>query len=76
MWNSVRKILGKKLDMHFLTASFFDIVRRDILQNTVMERVYFQSSFTAIIRPAFSLPELKLYRFLYPLAPKLYKFLF
>jgi ubiquinone/menaquinone biosynthesis C-methylase UbiE len=76
VWNSARKVMGKKLDMYFWTAGFFDAMRRDILQNAVMERVYFQSSFTMIIRPAFSLPELKLYRFLYPLAPKLFKFLF
>lgn len=76
VWTWARKLLGSKLDMYFWTADFFDRLHRSTLETTVLERVYFQSSLMTIIRPAFSLPELKLYRFLYPLAPKLYKFLF
>jgi len=75
-WDSMRRLLGRKLDMHFWAADFFERILQDTVAQAVLERVYFQSSLTTIIRPAFALPSLKLYRFLYPLAPKLYKFLF
>jgi hypothetical protein len=61
--------------MHFWTADFFESIRRQTMPEAVLERVFFQASFATVIRPAFSIPELKLYRFLYPLTPKLYKLL-
>ena len=76
IWNPARKVLGRKLDMHFWTAEFFDRLRSDLMRDVVLERVFFQSSLKTIIRPAFSAPQLKIYRFLYPLEPKLFKFLF
>jgi ubiquinone/menaquinone biosynthesis C-methylase UbiE len=76
VWNPARKVLGKKLDMYFWNAEFFDRIRSGIRREVVLERVFFQSSLRMVICPAFSLPQLKLYRFLYPLAPKLFKFLF
>jgi ubiquinone/menaquinone biosynthesis C-methylase UbiE len=75
IWNPMRRLLGAKLDMHFWTADFFEGICRQVKPEAVLERIFFQSSFATVIRPAFSVPELRLYRFLYPLTPKLYKFL-
>ena len=75
VWNGMRRLLGSRLDMYFWTAGFFDAMRRQMMPHAVLERVFFQSSFATVIRPAFSIPDLKLYRFLYPLTPKLYKIL-
>ena len=75
-WNAARKIVGSKLDMHFWPADFFDDLRTNLMPNTVVERIFFPSSLTMVIRPVFSVPQLKVYRFLYPLSPKLFKFVF
>ncbi len=75
-WNPVRRLMRKKLDMHFWTAGFFDELRSDLMPDSVLEKVSFQSSPNTVFRPVFSLPQLKIYRFMYPLAPKLFKFLF
>ena len=76
LWDLARKVLADKLDMHFWAAEFFDQMRSGMAREVILERVYFQSNLSTVIRPAFSLPQLKLYRFLYPLTPKLFKFLF
>jgi ubiquinone/menaquinone biosynthesis C-methylase UbiE len=74
VWNTLRRIAPRKLDMYFWSAEQLAAVGRDQLPvGTVLEKIFFGASAFTIIPPAFSLPWLRVPRLIYPLDAKLYK---
>jgi ubiquinone/menaquinone biosynthesis C-methylase UbiE len=74
LWNLVRRLMPTKLDMYFWTAeSIVDLGRQTLPPGTQVEKIFFGTSAFTSFPPAFSLPWLRVPRFLYPLDAKLYK---
>jgi ubiquinone/menaquinone biosynthesis C-methylase UbiE len=74
LWNPMRMLLPKTLDMHFWPpAALVDLSRAQLPRGAALEEIRFRSSPFTPIRPVFSMPWLKIPRFLHPLNPVLYK---
>jgi hypothetical protein len=72
VWNSARRILGSRLDMFFWAAEPLSTLGQQGLPDAQFELIGFPTSALTTFPPAFSLPWLKLPRFLYPFGTKLY----
>lgn len=72
VWNSARRILGSRLDMFFWAAEPLSALGQNGLPDAQFELVGFPTPALTVFPPAFSLPWLKLPRFLYPFSTKLY----
>ena len=73
-WNFVRRVIPDKLDMYFWTAdAIIDLGRQTLPANSQVEKEFFSTSAFTTFPPAFSLPWLRVPRFIYPLDAKLYK---
>jgi len=73
-WNLGRQLIGKKLDMRFFSAREVKAVGGQALpKGTILEMTEFKVSPFTIFAPVFSLPRIRIPRFMYPLAPRLYK---
>jgi len=73
-WNIAKRILGKRLDMHFFTASQLrEIGSKSLPVGAQLEMVDFEAPWLTMFAPIFSIPNFKIPRILYPLKPRLYK---
>jgi ubiquinone/menaquinone biosynthesis C-methylase UbiE len=75
-WNRARKILADKLDMFFWRDTALREIAEDVFPNTQFEAETFSVSPFLVFPPVFSLPALKVPRFLYPFDIKMYKWSF
>lgn len=74
LWNAVRRMAPRTLDMFFWSASSLAAVARENLPpGTVPEKLFFGTSSFTSIPPVFNLPWFKLPRLFYPLDAKLYR---
>ncbi len=74
LWNQVRSGIPNALDMYFWPGSDLRNAAEQFLPiGSSFELVVFRNSAFATFPPIFSLPWLKIPRFLYPLTPKLYR---
>ncbi|HEX3729643.1 MAG TPA: class I SAM-dependent methyltransferase [Opitutaceae bacterium] len=74
LWNTARRALGAKLDMHFFSRAALERLGSASLPiGTALDAFSFDSSPLAPISPIFSLPRLKVPRFVYPLGARLYR---
>ena len=72
LWNSARKVLGKRLDMFFWHWKALGKIASEQLNNCTFTTQLFRSSWMTMFPPIFSLPWLKVPRALYPLEPRVY----
>jgi SAM-dependent methyltransferase len=75
-WNKARRILADKLDMFFWREGALREIAADLLPNSKFEAKTFSVSPFLVFPPIFSLPALKVPRFLYPFDIKMYKWSF
>jgi hypothetical protein len=73
LWNTAKSVLGKKLDMCFYPAEVYERVGRAALPGARFSRQSFSTSMVSTFPPAFSLPWLRIPRFLYPFHVNLYR---
>ena len=74
LWNPIRRLAPRTLDMYFWSASSLAAVGRDNLpRGAILEKLFFGTSAFTAIPPVFNLPWLKLPRIFYPLDAKLYR---
>jgi len=74
LWNSVRGIAPKILDMYFWSAnSLAKVGKENLPPASTLEKVFFGTSAFTLIPPVFNLPWLRMPRIFYPLDAKLYK---
>ena len=76
VWNSARKILGGKLDMFFWRDGVLRQLADTAFPGKKVESETFKVSPFLVFPPVFSLPGLKVPRFLYPFDTKMYKWSF
>jgi ubiquinone/menaquinone biosynthesis C-methylase UbiE len=73
-WNSVRRLAPHSLDMFFWSSTALATVGTQSLpKGTHLEKVIFGTSQFTSFPPIFSLPWIKIPRFVYPLDARLYK---
>jgi SAM-dependent methyltransferase len=73
-WNFARKLLRDKLDMYFWPTGDIERVGETAFgRNGRLEKLFFGVSGFVMFPPMFSLPWIKIPRFLYPLDAKLYR---
>ena len=75
-WNLAKKILGPKLDMFFWPQAKFRALVRESAPECKFACTTFSSPLPTTFPPIFSLPWLRIPRFLYPLSPVLYELSF
>jgi len=75
-WNSVRGVLGDRLDMCFYPADVYEQVGRKTMPHARFSVQSFRTSLLSTFPPAFSLPWLPVPRFLYPFDVNLYRWQF
>jgi hypothetical protein len=73
MWNQARRRLGNKLDMFFWRASALQRTAAPALRDSRYASQSFPSSPFLVFPPVFSMPHLKVPRFLYPFDIMMYK---
>lgn len=73
LWDAARRVLGPKLDMCFYTADVYGQVGRAALPGARFSVQSFGTSRFSAFPPAFSLPWLRIPRFLYPFDVNLYR---
>lgn len=74
LWNTLRRLAPRTLDMFFWSASSLARVAKDNLPpGAVPEKLFFGTSAFTSIPPVFNLPWFKVPRIFYPLDAKLYK---
>lgn len=76
MWNRARKFLGGKLDMFFWRDGALRRLADSAFPGKIVETTTFSVSPLLVFPPVFSLPNLKVPRFLYPFDIKMYKWSF
>ena len=76
MWNQARKTLADKLDMFFWRDGVLQRLAEGAFPARRVETETFSVSPFLVFPPVFSLPSLKLPRFLYPFDIKMYKWSF
>lgn len=73
-WNAVRRLAPKTLDMFFVSKARMSRIASEVLPGKApLEPISFRVSPFTTFPPVFSLPWLKVPRFLYPLDAKLYR---
>ena len=75
-WNRARQSLSDKLDMFFWRDSVLQRLAEGAFGEKTFESENFRISPFLVFPPVFSLPELKVPRFLYPFDVKMYKWSF
>jgi SAM-dependent methyltransferase len=75
-WNLARRMLGPKLDMYFWDRSRLLDLGQETFPSAKLEVETFRSSPFVVFPPVFSVPALKIPRFLYPFAINLYNWRF
>jgi len=71
-WNTLKRMIGKNLDMHFSSADELEALGRSALPAGVaVTKTEFKASPFTLLPPVFSLPKFKVPRFIYPLNPVL-----
>jgi ubiquinone/menaquinone biosynthesis C-methylase UbiE len=74
LWNLVRRLAPRTLDMYFWSASSLAAAARENLpQGAQPEKLFFGTSAFTTIPPVFNLPWFKIPRLFYPLDAKLYR---
>jgi ubiquinone/menaquinone biosynthesis C-methylase UbiE len=73
VWNQARALLGPRLDMYFYGARDYESLGRRALPNASFSIQRFDSSLLNTFPVAFSLPWLRVPRFLYPFDVNLYR---
>jgi ubiquinone/menaquinone biosynthesis C-methylase UbiE len=74
LWNLVRRVAPKTLDMYFWGASSLAAAARENLpKGAMIEKLFFGTSAFTTIPPIFNLPWFKIPRLFYPLDAKLYR---
>jgi ubiquinone/menaquinone biosynthesis C-methylase UbiE len=74
LWNAVRRLAPRTLDMYFWSASSLAAVARENLPpGAAPEKLFFGTSAFTSIPPVFNLPWFKVPRLFYPLDAKLYR---
>jgi ubiquinone/menaquinone biosynthesis C-methylase UbiE len=73
LWNPARRALGARLDMFFYPAEVYRALGSTAFPGAAHERRVFASSMLSTFPPAFSLPWLRVPRFLYPFDVALYR---
>ena len=76
VWNLKKRLLGARLDMFFWPVEALRQLAATTAQHARLEVRSFASSAWALFPPIFSLPRLRIPRFLYPLKPVLYRWKF
>jgi ubiquinone/menaquinone biosynthesis C-methylase UbiE len=72
-WNFAKRLLGARLDMYFRSAESMAAFGRSALPDTQLEEIDFSCSLFETFPPLFSVPWLRVPKFLYPLNARLYK---
>lgn len=73
-WNTVRRMIPRKLDMYFWTVDrIVNLAQAQLPAGSQVEKEFFTSSAFITFPPIFSLPWLRVPRLIYPLDAKLYK---
>jgi ubiquinone/menaquinone biosynthesis C-methylase UbiE len=76
LWNLVRRMAPRSLDMYFWSAGALAAVAKDNLPSgAAPEKLFFGTSAFTSIPPVFNLPWFKIPRLFYPLDAKLYRWL-
>jgi ubiquinone/menaquinone biosynthesis C-methylase UbiE len=74
LWNPIRRIAPRTLDMYFWSAdSLAKAARENLPQGSIPEKLFFGTSAFTTIPPIFNLPWFKVPRLFYPLDAKLYR---
>ena len=76
LWNQARSVLADKLDMFFWRGNALQDLTRECFSGARLETRVFSSSPFLVFPPVFSLPKLKIPRFLYPFDVMMYKWSF
>ena len=76
LWNTARKVLGRKLDMFFYSARMYEALGKAALPDATFSVQSFGTSMLSTFPPVFSLPWLQVPRFLYPFDTNLYRWRF
>lgn len=76
VWNRARKFLGDKLDMFFWREGALRRLADTAFPGKKVETTTFRVSPLLVFPPVFSIPDLKVPRFLYPFDIKMYKWSF
>ncbi len=72
-WKPAKKILSGKLDMFFYSEKMLKTMGQAAGLGAPVETVYFPAGPFQIVTPVFSLPWLRIFRWMYPLKPALLK---
>jgi ubiquinone/menaquinone biosynthesis C-methylase UbiE len=73
-WNLARRVLGRNLDVYFWPPSTLrEIASRKLPRGARFQVVNFDAAPFTLISPIFTLPRIKMPRFLYPLHTRLYQ---
>lgn len=73
LWNAARSVLGQKLDMFFYSAGAYERIGRATLPAARFTVQPFETSLLSTFPPVFSLPWLRVPRFLFPFDVNLYR---
>lgn len=76
VWNFKKRIFGAKLDMFFWPVEALRQLANTTAPHARLEVLEFVSTAWALFPPIFSLPWLRIPRFLYPLKPVMYRWRF
>ena len=74
IWNMAKRFLSDHLDMYFYSVKSLMKIAADTPMGPSPEVISFKSEPFKIITPIFSLRGLRIFRWMYPLRPKLLKF--
>jgi len=72
VWNLARRALGPRLDMHFWSARALAALAREAFPGSALQTITFRVRELTTFPPVFSLPWLRIPRFLYPFDATLY----
>ena len=72
VWNVARRLLDGKLDMYFWSSRSLSALAQAVFPNATLRTVPFRASPLSTFPPVFTLPRLKMPRFLYPFQVNLY----
>jgi SAM-dependent methyltransferase len=76
LWNTARRLLGKKLDMYFWRDRSVDLLGKHFFRKATLSVENFSRPLFSTFPPIFSLPRLKIPRMLYPFDVNLYRWHF
>ncbi len=76
LWNITKRLMGDRLDMYFRSRKSIKQLAQETFPTAVGEEIDFEIGQLDWLSPIFSIPRLRIPKFLYPLQMRLYKWEF